>query len=174
MKEVIVNTVAAGTIYELKFKTLPRRGYFEQNVKPIVEIIKTMIPVNAREYDPANFVWSIGSEYWPPLRLTLEHLHFTITMIDRKASQEPKVHVPTDYAENFYYTATAVKESTASIAEQLSKYLGVEITTQDLADLKKLYRAKAREFHPDLGGDAKKMSELNRLWTLYTNNGVTQ
>jgi len=175
MKEVIVNTTANGTIYELKFKTLPRKGYFAENIQPIINLIKAMIPATAREYNPSTFTWGLGAEYWPPLKTSMEALGFKITMLDKQPTSGPKVHVPTDYAENFYYTApTSTKESPQSIAEQLSQYLGVEITTQDLSDLKKLYRAKAREYHPDMGGDAKKMSELNRLWTLYSNKEVTQ
>lgn len=177
MKKVEFTWTHENTIIDLKFIVQPQRGWFEQNIKPITELLKKQIPATSREWNSNTQKWSIAAEYWNPSKRLLELSGFTL--VETKwtdPSAIPGVHVPKEYAESFHYNTEPIttKESAASIAKQLSVFLGVEITTQDLKDLKKLYRSKAREYHPDFGGDASKMSELNRLWTLYTNTGETQ
>jgi len=178
MKEIHTRKLYNDTIIELRFITQFKTGWFAANVKPIVDAMKGFIPSTSREYDPVTKLWYIGVEYWNPLEIMLKGMGWTI--VDKTGQTAtpngPKVNVPKDYEENFYYKQQPVVQAVdaKSIAQQLSQYLGVEITSQDIKTLKTLYRAKARELHPDLGGDAQKMSELNRLWSLYTAGGNVQ
>lgn len=163
-------------IVELKFITIPRKGWFAKEIQPTLAFLKAMIPASEREYNGGNFKWSFSIKYWDPIQALLKAQGFHVIKQSR-FSQKSRVEVPKEYAESFYHEhtpTTSSAETTESIAQKLSTFLGVVISTQDLNDLKKLYRQKARELHPDLGGDATKMSELNRLWTLYCNTGVRQ
>jgi hypothetical protein len=178
MKQVNVTPTFNDTIYEIKFVTQMRRGWFAENVTPMVNFLKAQIPSTQRNYNPAGHTWEIAAEYWPAVKITLESFGWTVKLLDltaRASAGEPNVKVDAEYAEKFYYEdapVSSTKESSATIAVLLSDYLGVDVSAQDLSDLKRLYRTKARELHPDLGGDAAKMSELNRLWTLYSAGAV--
>lgn len=157
------------TIVEFRFIAQPNKTWFAENEVPLIKIIKQMIPASEREYNPATFKWQVAEQYWKPLKLLFESQKWTLRT--PKTTSAPKVEVPSDYTENFYHNNTPVTtvESTESIAVKLSAFLGVEITTQAVAELKKLYRQKALQLHPDRNsGDGSQMSELNRLWTLYT------
>jgi hypothetical protein len=180
MKEIQVCKTYNNTIIELKFIIMPGRGWFDTNIKPAIDFIKQMVPATAREYNTSTNKWSIGIEYWPPLAIVLKDaLHFTLHEVTAEdAKSIPNIEVPKEYAENFHYKQEVISSNTetaSSIAEKLSVFLGEKITTQELTELKKLYRKRALELHPDRnGGDGSKMSELNRLWTLYCNTGVIQ
>lgn len=178
MKKAEFTWTHANTIIDIKFILLPKRDWFNKNIRPITELLKASIPATSREYNPNTSKWSIAAEYWPATKRLLELSGFTL--VETKwsdPSKIPGINVPEEYAKNFHYESEVVttKESAASIAEQLSKFLGVEITTQNVKDLKKLYRTKAMELHPDRNSNpeaASNMSELNRLWTLYNQGGV--
>lgn len=177
VKQIQVCKVYNDTIVEIKFIMFPRKGWFAENVTPMINIIKVLIPATQREYDTNTTKWSVAAEYWPALESVFKQTNWTINWVATKSdSNIPNVNVPKEYAKNFHYKQEVVttQESATSIAEKLSEFLGVKIVAQDLNDLKKLYRAKARELHPDMGGDASKMSELNRLWTLYCDTGARQ
>jgi hypothetical protein len=171
------------TVIELEFKaSSPYK--FGTEIKPLIEVIKGMIPGTQRTYDPSTHKWTIAAEYWAALKMTAASgsFNFKITEVFDNASESTgdpfaSVNVPKDYQDKFHYETTPVvtKEDAKSIAAKLSTYLGVTITTQELSELKKLYRQKARQLHPDINPDplaAKEMSELNRLWTLYTAGGI--
>jgi hypothetical protein len=165
-------------IVAIKFHSIPSKGWWKESVQPAIDFSKALVPATMRSYNSSTFIWEFAIEYWPALKTAYENA-FKFTCTEGKVAPESvdplkNVKVDDSYKENFYHKQEVVKtvESAASIAEKLSTYLGVKITTQDINELKKLYRAKARELHPDLGGDAQKMSELNRLWTLYTAGGV--
>lgn len=170
MKEVQVTYKHNGTIVEILFITIKRRGWFEENVKPVVDVMKAMIPATMRSYDPITYKWEVAFEYWAPLEVTLKSMNFKVTVVEDLKYNEPKVHVPEEYAENFYRAPTVTKELPSSVREQLFQLLEIghgDPGEPDPINLKSLYRNKARQLHPDLGGDAAKMSELNRLWSLY-------
>jgi hypothetical protein len=166
------------TIVAIKFLSIPSKGWWKANVQPALDFIKALVPATMRSYNNSTFIWEVAIEYWPACKTALETaFHFTcVEGSITTASADPLkgVNIPKQYAENFYHKPEPIvqKEDAATIAAKLSEYLGVKIHAQELSELKKLYRAKARELHPDMGGDASKMSELNRLWTLYTSGGV--
>lgn len=161
------------TIVEIKFITIPKAGWFKENISPAIAVIKNFVPASMRAYKPAVFTWEVAVEFWNPLKATLEAMQFYCIL--KQDVVAGKVNVPKEYAENFYHKPepTSNVETKEALASKLSEYLGVTITTQELSELKKLYRQKAREYHPDYnGGDGAKMSELNRLWTLFTQTAV--
>ena len=170
MKEVRITYLYNNTIVELHFITMPRKGWFKDNIQPVIDVMKNMIPANAREYDPATFKWQIAIEYWPALRQILTSTQFAIKEISPTATH---ANVPKDYAENFYHApAKREVETKESVLVLLAKLLGIheDIASMELAVLKKKYREAARRYHPDLGGDAAKMAELNRVWSIFNIN----
>ena len=170
MKEARVTYLYNNTIVELYFITMPRRGWFKDNIQPVIDVIKNMIPANAREYDPATFKWQIAIEYWPALRQILTSAQFAVKEIAPSAAH---ANVPKDYAENFYRAPVKREvETKEAVLALLAKLLGVheDIASMEPAALKKKYREAARRYHPDFGGDAAKMSELNRVWGIYNSN----
>lgn len=163
-------------IVELNFETRSfKKNFFKDNIAPLVTIIKTTIPVSARTYDAGTFTWEIDATFWPSLSALLRNLDCNLVeKADARPNDIHNVHVDANYAENFHYAQEPVQttESIESIASKLSTFLGVTITTQELSELKKLYRQKAMELHPDRNPNgAAQMSELNRLWTLYSTGG---
>lgn len=173
MKKAQIQYTYNKTIVDIYFCTVPKKGWVAENLKPVLELIKVLVPATSRSYDPHTFHWEIAVEYWTPISTILAQKGWFIE--ESKSQDTPKVHVDKQYEENFYHEPEpAPKEAPASVAAQLSVFLGVEITTQDLNELKKLYRREAMRLHPDMGGDASKMAELNRLWTLFAAKGSVQ
>lgn len=175
MKEVRISSMYSGTIITINFVTIPRRGWFSAHVTPIIEIIKSSIPASTREYDHGTNTWSIGVEYWPSLEQILIASGWTIK---RFSASGAIPDVPKEYAESFHYkqVVETTVESKESIAKQLASLLGIheDLATIELVALKRKYREMARLYHPDLGGDAEKMSELNRVWTIYNSGDKVQ
>ena len=172
-KQVRITYLYNDTIVELHFITRPQRGWFKDNIQPVIDILKSAIPATAREYDPSTFKWQIAIEYWPALKQILEASQFDIKIMLPSAGAQG-VNVPKDYAENFYHKPVVPKSETKeSILTQLSALLGIheDIASMELVALKKKYREAARKYHPDFGGDSAKMSELNRVWTIYNSGG---
>lgn len=145
----------------------------KQDFTQAVTLVKGLIPATSRSYDPNTKLWEIDAALWEGLKAAYTGLHFRL--VEEKDINQ-KVNVPKEYAENFYHAppASLNTESAESISKQLSTFLGVEISTQDINDLKKIYRRRAMELHPDRpNGDAAQMSELNRLWTIFAKNAVS-
>lgn len=183
MKKLTYEINASQTIVTIKFHSIPSKGWWRQEVQPALDFMKALVPATLRSYDPSTFLWEVAFEYWDACKTAFE-IAFKFTCIEGSIKTATGAHdpfkgvnVPKDYAEQFHYNAAPVRttETAESIASKLSIYLGVTIKAQELSELKKLYRAKARELHPDLNPEpeaAQKMSELNRLWSLYTAGGI--
>jgi hypothetical protein len=150
MPKALVTYIKKLDAYEVKFESAFREW---DSVKGIIAVIKATIPVSDRAYDPATKYWTISAAYYSKIEELMRHARFQVEM-------------QKDLRENFFYEeVAAAKETTESVHAQLVKILGENFT-------KKEYREYARKNHPDLGGDAAKMSEVNRLWSLY--NAVSQ
>lgn len=158
-----------GSIVEFYIITTPKRGWFKEHAQPAIDFIKGTVPATARSYDAATYRWEVGIEWWPILSKAFKEAMWW-TLYEQKDNSIPNIEVPKDYADTFYHAPEPIStvESADSIATKLSTFFEVPVSTKDMRDLKTLYRQKARELHPDFGGDASKMSELNRLWTLFT------
>lgn len=129
--------------------------------KSIMSLMKTMIPASDRLYDPDTKTWSITKAHIAWFEALLEAMHV-------KVYHKQKV----DYS-NFHYNQAPVAPSKQSIAAQLAILLclGDDITCYEFDDLKKQYRRKALELHPDRNnGDGAAMSELNSVWSAYNAN----
>lgn len=167
----VIHDSVVGT-YEIRMNS-----YQFDKIKEVIACIKQFVPASDRTYSPLTKSWTVlewnaakTMNYWVILEPIIKHHGFHVQLEEKEVAVDPAF-----YAQDFFYEQAptgAQAESASTIAQKLSIYLGVEIKAQELTDLKRLYRQKARELHPDLGGDATAMSELNRLWTLFTARGV--
>ena len=169
VKEVRVTPLFDGEMYELWFPlNHARRGYFKEAIQPVVDIIKAKVPITAREYNPDSKHWTLTKEYYIPIIEIMKAMKFTVTVHDVAKQNAPNVDVPKDYEENFYRSEAKPSAIFEDISAKLATMLNMEAVELLTADeLKTEYRKACRKYHPDLGGDAEKMSELNRLWSLY-------
>lgn len=143
--------------------------YEWDKVKGMVGIMKLAIPASDRLYDPVTHEWTITEKYWNSEANPFK-LFELLTQSGFKLKEKKIIH-----AEDFFYNDfvdNTPKETKDSLAAKLVDMLG--ITAQELQDaglLKKIYRRKALELHPDRnGGDGSRMSELNSVWSAYNAN----
>lgn len=156
--------------YDVSFSFAKYGGDYD-TLQVILKLIKGSVAVSNREYNPDTKHWSFTHLAFKNI---VEKLFITMKI---SYSIADIVETKTVGPDNFFYehaVTQQIEESAPIISAKLIKILGcTNETLKDTNALKKIYRAKAREFHPDLGGDAALMSELNRLWALF-NAGVTQ
>jgi hypothetical protein len=161
MPRVEVYYDKAADCYDLKF--LDVYGSNWTLVSQLVTLLKGTIPVNQRSYDPKTKQWAILAQSYPIAKKLLETAHFKI---------EEKRPISSD---GFFYedTTSATNQPTRKQLEE-KLILLLSISAPMLADesqLKKAYRRKALELHPDRNnGDGSKMSELNEVYNAYTRN----
>ncbi len=156
MPKVIVVHDAETASYDIKFEYKGNAAW--DAVTGVIAVIKATIPVSDRAYDPGTNIWSVAEKYWPALKELLEHSTFQI-------EESKKLRL-----EDFFYEAPAPAGPTrSSLGDSICKLLGVtsDVLNDDAA-LKKAYRKKALELHPDKNnGDGSRMSELNSIWSQY-------
>ena len=155
------------------------KGYSKDSyaqLKAFVELFKSQVPASNRVYDPQTKIWTIEKNIFENHLLKLMDMlsiryklgkPYDTYGRDRTASQMPMID-----PNNFFYNTTPVPQAQTreSITESLAKILEVPTATlaQPLDVVKKIYRRKALELHPDRNnGDGSKMSELNSLWSVY-------
>jgi hypothetical protein len=135
----------------------------------------TQIAASRRSYDPNTHIWTIPTEVFNaifklkfPPHLLLEHDDINAWATPDDGYNEEK-KVPQN-AEDFFYNTSQPTTSNAQLSlESLTDTLtGIfrEIGITD-ADIAVAYKKAARKLHPDLGGSAEKMSELNMIWQQY-------
>ena len=106
-------------------------------ITQINTVLKVMIPVSDRMYDPITKIWTIAETHW----------HWYKTLVtNMRVSIDLKTKVD---AENFHYAQAPAAPTKQSIAAQLAKLLGITEAELATAELKKIYRRKALELHPD-------------------------
>ena len=170
VKEVRVTPLFDGEMYEIWFPLAGNpRGYFKASVQPIIDVIKAKVPITAREYNPDSKHWTLAKEYYIPIIEVMKSMGFKVTIQATAKQNAPNVEVPKDYEENFYRSEAKPSASAEDVSSKLKEMLHLEseVSQLDEKQLKNAYRIACRAYHPDLGGDAEKMSELNRLWSLY-------
>ena len=130
-------------------------------IESIITLIKGSIPVAQRVYDPKTKTWTIAGVAYPVVKAIFSHIKMDIDEI-RPVS-----------ADGFFYEDVVNAKGPVTkdtLAVQVKKLLGVDDSVlADDALLKKAYRKKALELHPDRNnGDGSKMSALNEVYNAYT------
>lgn len=105
-----------------------------------IEALKTEIPWSSRKWSKEEKVWLVDPAYLDEL-ITVCEPFFDVSVLE----PEPEVVVmlPADAGGDPYSTM-------------------LRLASPDLC--KKIYRLIAAELHPDRGGDASKMTDLNLAW----------
>lgn len=161
--------ILPGTM-QLKFKAkYSKAGSQFMGIKNLMQDI---IASSDRAYDPQNKVWTVttdGFERFRVIMWTLNVSHYKDARMFTTAVTEAEK--PKFSSQDFFHNTTpvATPETKESIATRLAVLLGLPaITTQSVDELKRLYRRKALELHPDRNnGDGSKMADLNSLWSTY-------
>jgi len=150
--------------YHLKFEIYGRNAW--NDVSGIIQVIKATVPASNREYDTSTKTWTLTKDHYLKIEEVMKRANFIVSLKTKKSTKHIK-------HEEFFYSysdpISSSKETKESLADKLIKLL--ECSPNDLGDnikLKRLYRAKALEYHPDRNnGDGSKMSELNSVWSAY-------
>jgi hypothetical protein len=109
------------------------------------------IPYGERDYDAENKIWYLMEQHIVGFKKMMEMIpeHFKINFTEKPANEQFKGKFV----------------SVDTYLDRFKNISGFDIRNQDYLDAKKVYRRCALANHPDRGGDAKKMSELNEAWT---------
>jgi hypothetical protein len=162
--------------YDLTVTKRYGRNESFQQLKSFVELLKSQCPASNRVYNPQTKIWTIEKQIFDTHILKLMDM-LSIKYVKGSpqtqnsrfdsSSAAPKID-PNNF---FYDTVPIAKAQTReSVTESLARILGCTPTDlgQPLDIVKKLYRRKALELHPDRNnGDGSKMSELNSLWSVF-------
>jgi hypothetical protein len=159
---------ANGITHVITWKSFDKKEW-----RDFLEMFKATISASNRMYDPQTKLWQIDNKVVPGFRQLID------SVVSRVHSFDPNVgktqfNSPTPKIDpnNFFYNtvAPAQAQTRESVTESLARILGCTPTDlgQPLDIVKKLYRKKALELHPDRNnGDGSKMSELNSLWSVF-------
>lgn len=176
------HTKEALLIYEevlqaYKFKFV--RGFS----RPVIDIIKTGIPTNERTTSgPPDWEWYFKEQYYPLIKLALDGAGFVTKIITKEDIEKLKAQQAEQQAQNKVPNyGQMFKPKAYSIEDELDKFYHLlnpvwesaygfltlkALKEWDKTTAIKFYRIAAGFWHPDKGGDAKRMSELNTTWAI--------
>lgn len=159
MVSVKVEKIFGGEIY--KIKLIPGREEWDKCLAAIA-LLKDLIPSSHREYKPQTKEWEISKEYLEPVKSTMEALGFRWDDLGNQGRTSED-----DFKKNFFYEAPKPPR-VEGLHARLTTLLCADIASLSEGELKKIFRKKALELHPDRNnGDGSRMSELNSLWSEY-------
>lgn len=189
-------SLASQALVKLKFSGSPnlKNSYIsfadKKHLQTCVTLLK-QIPAGKRSYDPSTYIWTI-----PETNLEIVELYLNanggaiIEWADLAAAMNPQTQknknwadslrdagkVKSESVEDFFKnapgsstTASAGALTTEALQQRLTLMIKpfVSFELEDRESFLRGYKIAARRLHPDLGGDAAKMSELNSLFMQY-------
>ena len=156
---------ANGITHVITWKSFDKKEW-----RDFLEMFKATISASNRMYDPQTKLWQMDNKVVPGFRQLIN------TVVSRIYDTAPNLGSPITTPKidpnNFFYNTVPIAQAQTreSVTESLARILGCTPTDlgQPLDIVKKLYRKKALELHPDRNnGDGSRMSELNSLWSVY-------
>jgi hypothetical protein len=157
MAKAIVEYDAEVGAYNIQWVTESRYDWNDK-IAGLIVLLKAF-PASDRNYNPNTKIWTILEKHWPAFEIVIRGCNIKIEM-------QEKINAK-DWHYEHVTTSNVVSKDT--LGKQLIALLGTTADMlQDTIQLKKLYRKKALELHPDRNqGDGSKMSELNSIWSAY-------
>lgn len=152
-------------------------------VKELSNIFK-QIPSGKRSYDPIVKMWILPESILKVL-LVMPDLGKTAhndldAWLNPPKNQDnfkwyDNANIKAEAPEDFFHAHTASSSCVLTETELQAKLLSIVKPFMKMPEDDNLnkewflraYKITARKLHPDLGGDANKMSELNMLWNQY-------
>ncbi len=114
----------------------------------VYEEIRRLVPADRLDYDPLRKVWRIRGVYWLSLKRALEDLGYgRVREHQSRAAYEQS---------NPEAAGATLAVHSHEAFETLFLLPGAPDSVVEAA-----YRALAKIYHPDMGGDPKRMMELN-------------
>lgn len=153
--------------------TITWKSFDKKEWKDFLEMMKATISASNRIYDPQTKLWQLDNKVVPSFKQLIANIVLRVYDFDPNAGRAgSSTTTPKIDPNNFFYNTVAPPQAQTreSIAASLAAILGCTVAelAQPLDVVKKLYRRKALELHPDRNnGDGSKMSELNSLWSVY-------
>lgn len=147
---------------------------YDKTITPkFVELIKGMVPVNMRTYDPDTYIWYVtpgeDDKYYKVVKLLME-----ATFQGWNFSEYTKAEYE---AANQWSAGATVVDVTNKALETIQGYAkqsGYSISRETtFSDAQKIYRKLAITWHPDKNpANGPVMSAINEAWSNLKDKGV--
>lgn len=155
----------ARLIYEPSIQAYSLKFSYDQS---IIDFVKKIIPAHKRTTSgPPDWIWYFGEEYFDVIKTLFEgHCDYKLTIVTKDEVE--------DMLRKQEECRNTWRPAEHSIDEELKKFANLTGYTHQLTEVKnftrdqalKVYRKACLYLHPDRGGDAVKMAELNNTWAL--------
>lgn len=162
----------ARLIYEPSIQAYSLKFSYDQS---IINFVKKIIPSHKRTTSgPPDWIWYFGEEYFDFVKTLFEGLRdYKLTIVTK--DEVENLRRKQEECRNTWRPAEH------SIEDELRKFetllcpvdhigqngdFSKELRNWNRSEAFKAYRRAALFYHPDRGGDATKMAELNNTWAL--------